>query len=212
MIQANWIYDSKNLNLVWKEILVLEWRGAPTHDWILRWGAEHEWIMCWEQHLIKSQWLRCRAWEKGECLSKCHFALSVPHIPFFCHFLGKQRGFGGKLWLYGGKVIEVAKILLRKGLLCIINQLFFVFAEIPCSLGGEYKLCVCTTRSKHEEVRRDPRAGPRCHQRRSLNFRFRSTPPIFGHRPQYGSEAAGQWAQSRSKCNNQNCPHSLIGY
>ena len=44
--------------------------------------------------------------------------------------------------------------------------------------------------------------------RRSLNFRFRSTPPIFGHRPQYGSEAAGQWAEERSKCYYQNCHHS----
>ena len=32
VIQANWIHDSKNLDLVRKEILVLEWREALTHD------------------------------------------------------------------------------------------------------------------------------------------------------------------------------------
>ena len=101
------------------------------------------------------------------------------------------------------------------------RQLYFLQVESKSSFQlvpktrpqNKAKCCKlrCGVREYKCDNRRNTRKGEPAalsRNRRSLNFRFRSTPPIFGHRPQYGSEAAGQWAEERSKCYYQNCHHS----
>ena len=135
-------------------------------------------------------------------------ALGVPHIPYFDTSWASKEDLEVNCDFMGEKWSKLQRSCYVK--VCYNQSVVFCFLLKSHAAWVESTSCMSAPRGastrKWDETRELVHDGTQ--QRRSLNFRFRSTPPIFGHRPQYGSEAAGQWAEERSKCYYQNCHHS----